>query len=158
LLTGGAIETGWIVGWVGTRRGRLLERGDPQVDLGHLKAGHFDIEIKTAERQVAQLLGEQPLVPSRIFRQLVIGDPKRAGLRGRQMLEAQGWHLVHAELAASEQPAKSGDQIAVAIDQNRDIEAKDPDAFSNLLDLFLAMPPWICGVRFKLGSRTQDDL
>jgi hypothetical protein len=56
------------------------------------------------------------------------------------MLEAQGWHLVHAELAASEQPAKSGDQIAVAIDQNRDIEAKDPDAFSNLLDLFLAMP------------------
>jgi hypothetical protein len=48
--------------------GGVLERGDPQIDLAHLKAGHFDVEIKTAERKVAQLLGQQTVIPGRIFR------------------------------------------------------------------------------------------
>ena len=74
------------------------------------------------------------------------------------MLEAQGWHRVDAELAASEQPAMSGDHMAVAIDQDRDVETKSSDAFGNLLDLFLAVPTRICRVRFKLGSRARDDL
>jgi len=67
------------------------------------------------------------------------------------MLEAQGWHLVDAELAASEQPAMSGNHMAIAIDEDRDIETKDSDAFGNLLYLFLAVPARVCRVRFKLG-------
>jgi len=74
------------------------------------------------------------------------------------MLEARGWHLVDAEFATSEQPAMSGDHIAIAIDQDRDIEAKHSDAFGNLLDLFLAVSARVCRVRFKLGSRAKDDL
>jgi len=74
------------------------------------------------------------------------------------MLEARGWHLVDAEFATSEQPAMSGDHIAIAIDQDRDIEAKHADAFGNLLDLFLAVSARVCRVRFKLGSRAKDDL
>jgi hypothetical protein len=35
------------------------------------KAGHFDVKIETAERQIVQLLGQQSLVPGRIFRQLM---------------------------------------------------------------------------------------
>jgi hypothetical protein len=52
------------------------------------------------------------------------------------MLETQGWHLIDAELATSEQPAVSGDHIAITIDQDRDIETKNSDAFGNLPDLF----------------------
>ena len=52
----------------------------------------------------------------------------------------------------------SGDHIAIAIDQDRDIEAKHSDAFGNLLDLFLAVSARVCRVRFKLGSRAKDDL
>ena len=74
------------------------------------------------------------------------------------MVEAQGWHLIHAKLAASEQPAMSGNHIALAIDQDWDIETKDTDAIGNLLDLFLAVPARVRRVRFKLGSRLRDDL
>jgi hypothetical protein len=69
------------------------------------------------------------------------------------MLEAQGWHLVDAELVTSEQPAMSGDHLALAINQDRDIEVKGLDAFSNLLDLFFAVLARVREVRFKLGSR-----
>jgi hypothetical protein len=71
------------------------------------------------------------------------------------MIEAQGRHLIPAELPTSEQPATSGDHIAIAIDEDRDIEAKNSDAFSNLLDLLLAVQPRVCRVRFKLGSRAE---
>jgi hypothetical protein len=74
------------------------------------------------------------------------------------MLEPQGWHLINAKLAASEQPAMSGNHIALAIDQDWDIKAKDTDDFSNLSDLFLAVTARVSRVRFKLGSRAEDDL
>jgi hypothetical protein len=67
------------------------------------------------------------------------------------MLEAQGWHLVDAKLAASEQPAMSGDHVERGVHQHRHVEAKDTDAFSNLPDLLLAVPARVCRVRFKLG-------
>ena len=52
----------------------------------------------------------------------------------------------------------SGDHLAIAIDQNRNIEAKNLATFRNLLNLFFAMPPWVCRVQLKLGSRAEDDL
>ena len=58
-------DLGQDIGRVGTRGRRVVERGDPQIDLAHLKAGDFDVKIETAERQVAQLLGQQTVVPSR---------------------------------------------------------------------------------------------
>jgi hypothetical protein len=74
------------------------------------------------------------------------------------MIQAHGWHLVDAELAAGEQPAMSGDHIACVIDQDRDIKTKLLDAFSNLLDLFLAVLARVYRVWSKLDYRAKDDL
>ena len=137
---------------------RVFERGDPQIDLAHLKAGHFDVKIKTTERQVPQLLSQQAVVPGGIFRQFVIGDHKGAGLGGVQMIQAQGWHLIDAKLAASEQPGMSGDHVACVIDQDRDIKTNLLDAFSNLLDLFLAVLARVYRVWSKLDYRATDHL
>ena len=137
---------------------RVFERGDPQIDLADLKAGYFDVKIEIAERQVAQLLSEQAVVPGCIFRQFVIGDHKGADLGWGQMLEAYGWHLVDAGLATSEHPAMSGENVELGVDQDRDIKTKRFDAFSNLLDLFLAVLARVCRIGFKLGERAPDDL
>jgi hypothetical protein len=49
------------------------------------------------------------------------------------------------------------DNIAVAIDQDRDIEAESLDAVANLADLLFAMTPRIGGVRFELIDPPVDD-
>jgi hypothetical protein len=74
------------------------------------------------------------------------------------MIQAQGWHLIDAKLAASEQPGMSGDHVACVIDQDRDIKTNLLDAFSNLLDLFLAVLARVCRVWSKLDYRARDDL
>jgi len=74
------------------------------------------------------------------------------------MVEAQGWHLVDAELAASEQPAMSGDHVELGVNQHGHIKAEGADAFGNLPDLSSAVLARVCRVRFKFGSRTRDDI
>jgi len=151
-------DLGQNIGRVGLIRGkRVFERFDAHIDLAHLKAGIFDVKIET-KRQVPQLLGQQAVVPGRIFRELVIGDHEGAGLGWGQMLEAHGWHLVDAGLAASEHQAMSGEHVELGVDQDRDIKTKRFDAFSNLLDLFLAVLARVCRIGFKLGERAPDDL
>ena len=152
-------DLGQNIGRVGLIRGkRVFQRLDPHIDLAHLKADIFDVKIEIAERQVSQLLSQQAVVPGRIFRQFIIGDRKGAGLGWGQMLEADGWHLLDAGLAASEHPAMSGEHLELGVDQDRDIKTKRFDALSNLLDLFLAVLAWVCRVRLKLGYRAPDDL
>jgi hypothetical protein len=47
----------------------------------------------------------------------------------------------YAKFAGCEQPAMSGDHLAVAVDQDRDNKAENPDAVGDLADLLLAMTP-----------------
>src|SRR5260370_37137916 len=50
------------------------------------------------------------------------------------------------------------DHLEIAIDQNRDIETENSDAFGNLPDLFLAVQTCVRRVRFELVQRAVDDL
>ena len=138
--------------------GRVVERCDPQIDLAHLEAGDLDVEIEAEQRELLELLGQQPVVPGGDFGQPVIGDHEGAGLRRGQVIEAQCRHLGHAELAAGEQPAMPGDHIAVAVDQDRDIEAEGLDAVGDLPDLLLGVAPRVCRVRFQLVDATVNDV
>ena len=161
LLTGGPAGTsGSSIGRIVVGLGRVLERCDPQIDLGHLEAGDLDVEIEAEQRKILELLGEQPVVPGGDFGQAVVGDHEGAGLRRGEVIEAQGRHLGQAELAAGQQPAVPGDDVAVAIDQDRDIEAEGLDAVGDLPDLLFAVTTGINGVRLKLietgGSRFSE--
>src|SRR6266851_5216580 len=73
------------------------------------------------------------------------------------MIEAERRRLGNAELAAGEQPAMSGDHLAVAINQDRDNEAKDLDAVSDLPDLLLAVQAGIGWIRLQVVNPAIDD-
>jgi hypothetical protein len=92
------------------------------------------IEIEAEQREVPELFGKQPVIPDGDLGEPVVGDHKGAGLRGGQVIEAEGRHLGNAEFAAGEQPAMAGDHVVVAIDQNRGIEVESLDAVGDLPD------------------------
>ena len=97
------------------------------------------------------------IVPFGIFGELVVGDPEGASLRWGQVIQAQGRHLGPAELLGGEQPAVTGDHVAVAIDQDRDIEVKNPDAVGDLPDLLFAVTSRVGRVWLDLIYPTVDN-
>jgi hypothetical protein len=136
--------------------GHVIERGDPQIDLGHLEAGHLEAEIESEEREVLELLGQQPVVPGGDLGQPVVGDRKGASLGRGQVIETERRYLAAAELAASEQPAVTGDHVELGIDEHRDVKAEGLDAVGDLPDLLLAVEPRVRGVGFELVDRPVD--
>src|SRR6266436_10442387 len=98
-LIGGSAETsGTASAGSSSCSGHVIERGDPQIDLGHLEAGDLEAEIEPEEREVLELLGQQPVVPGGDFGQPVVGDRKGASLGRRQVIEAERRYLAPAEL------------------------------------------------------------
>ena len=84
--------------------GRLVERGDPQINLAHLKTSDLDIEVEAVHRQRLELLGEQPVVPGRELAQPVIRDHKRPGLFRGEVIETYGRHFGYAEQQSCQIP------------------------------------------------------
>ena len=68
-------------------------------------------------------------------------------------VEAKRRHFGHAELLGGLQPAVTGNDIPVAIDQDRNDEAEDLDTVTDLPDLLLRMPPRVGGSGFSASMR-----
>jgi hypothetical protein len=51
-----------------------------------------------------------------------------------------------------------GDDLAVAVDQDRNVKAKGLDAVGDLPDLLLGMMPRVGGVRLQLRDPAIDDV
>ena len=137
---------------------RVVEGCDPQIDLTRLEAGDLDIEIKAAKRELPELLGEQLIVPGGNLGQSIVGDHEGAGPGRRQVIEAQCRHLGYAEQAACEQSSVTGHNIAVAIDQDRDIKTEGLDAVGDLPDLPLGMASRVGGIGFQRVDSTVHNL
>jgi len=108
--------------------------------------------------QLAQLLAEQAVVPAGDLSQAVIGDHEGAGLCRAEMFEVDGRHLLAAQEIAGEQPAVAGDHLEFGVDQDRDVEAENPDAVGDLPDLLAGMPAGIPRIGPELLDRAVDDL
>jgi hypothetical protein len=74
------------------------------------------------------------------------------------VIEVQGRHLAPTERAAGEQPPVTGDDPAVMIDQDRDVEAERFDTIRDLLDLLFAVDPRVLGVWLKFFDRSVDEV
>ena len=70
------------------------------------------------------------------------------------MIKIEGRHLGKAQIATGERTAVTRNYVAVAVDQDRDIEAEGLDVFGNLPDLLLAVAPRVSRVRFELFDPT----
>jgi ParB-like chromosome segregation protein Spo0J len=75
-----------------------------------------------------------------------------------QVIEAQRRRLGHAQLAAGSEATVPCDHVAIAIDQDRHIEAKGLDALGNLPDLLSAVASRVSRVRSELVQQAVDDL
>src|SRR5207248_8512404 len=121
------------------------DAGDPQIDLAHLEADHLDTEVEIGQREILELLGEQPLVPLGILGEPVIGDYQGAALRFAEPIEHDRRDLGPAELDAGEEPTMSSNQVALAVDEGRDGKAEGLDRSSELFDLLSAVLPGVLG-------------
>jgi hypothetical protein len=74
------------------------------------------------------------------------------------VIEAQRRHLSYAEQAACEKPTVPGDNVALAVDQNWDVEIKGLDAVGNLPNLLLGMAPRVGGIGFQRVDATVHNL
>ena len=74
------------------------------------------------------------------------------------MIEAQGRHFAHPKEAACVTPSVSGNDLVIAVDQDRHVEAKGLDAVGNLPDLFLGMAPGAGGVGLQLIEPAINDV
>ena len=110
------------------------------------------------QREILELLRQQTVVPSRDLGQPVISNPEGAGLLRSEVIEAQRRHLSSAEQSTREIPTVTRDNVAVAINQDRHIEAKGLDAVGDLLDLSLAVTPRVAEIRFQLVAGTINDV
>jgi hypothetical protein len=104
------------------------------------------------------LLGQQPVVPSSVLGQFVVGDHKGADLSWAQMLEANGRDLRHTERSGSLGSAMPADDLAIAIDQNRNNEVEHLDALGDLLKLFPAVPARVRGIGLQCIDPTILDI
>ena len=147
---------GHLVARIVGRVRHVVECSDPQVDLAHLKAEDLEVEIEPREREVLELLRQQPIVPSRVLTEPVVGDPEGAGLGWGQMIEGERWHLGPAELAAGEQSAVPADHLVVAIGQDRNVEPEGLDAVGDLPDLLFAVEPRVRGIQLEFFDRPID--
>jgi len=72
-------------------------------------------------------------------------------LRIGEIVEADRWDFAHTQPLGGLQASVPGDDIAEAVDQDRNIEAELANALSNLLDVFRGVPS--CVFRIWLEFR-----
>jgi hypothetical protein len=118
----------------------------------------FQTKVETEQREVAELRGQQPIVPDGDFAEPVVGDHEGAGLGRAQVIELDRRHLGPAKLAAGEQPAMTGDHLKLGIDQDRRVEAEGRDTLRDLPDLLPAVAPRVGRVRFQLFDPPVDEV
>src|SRR4051812_14636249 len=88
--------------------GSLIHPLDQQIDLADLEPGHIEAEIEIEAGELAQLLAQKTIVPSRVFGELVVGDRESFDLRWCQVLEADRRNVGQPQLASRQQAAVPG--------------------------------------------------
>ena len=63
-----------------------------------------------------------------------------------------------AQEIAGEQPAVAGDHLEFGVDQDRHVEAENPDAVGDLPDLLAGVPAGIPRIGLEEVDRAVDDL
>ena len=118
----------------------------PEFDLTEFEAGCLDGKIGLGQRNLAQLLDQQLVVPRGILREAVVGDHEGAAARLVQVVEQNRRDLDQTQLFCRQQAAVTGDDLQPAVDQDRYVEAEGGDAASQLPDLLGAVKARIGGI------------
>jgi hypothetical protein len=117
----------------------------------------FEVEIELDRGEIAQDLAQELIIPARDLGEPIIGDAEGTCLFPRQVLEADNRDLAQAQPPRRMDAAVAGEDIALLIGQDRNIEPKHFDAAGDLLDLPVAMAPRIAGIKLEPLDRDALD-
>ena len=96
-----------LIEHIGLTRHRLVP--DDEVDLGELKTGDGEVELRRELEQRLELDGQDLFIPARLLSEPVVGDHVGALLGLAHVREADGRHLGHAEQLCCLDTAVAGD-------------------------------------------------
>ena len=148
---------GYLVGSVvGFVIGLVAGLGEQGLDFAIVETG--EIEIEASRLQIRQFQGQQFIVPAGTLGELVLGQDEGALLPLGQVGQFDHRQIRHVELARREDATVPGDDAALAVDQDRVVEAELPDAGRDLGDLFLAVRARIAGIGDQRLDRAIVDL
>ena len=135
------------------RRARLAPRA--RARSAALETRRLDREIEVEALQLPERLAELLLVPGGELRKPVVRDHEGAAPRFAEMVERDGRNLGKAEATGGEQPGMAGDNSALAVDQDRDVEAERRDAVGDAGDLAGRMQAGVAGVGLERSTGSQ---
>ncbi len=105
----------------------------------------LDIEVQVELSELLEFLCQQLLVPAGIERELVVGDHIGPLLRRASCVSIRRQGTVSTQELRSRNPAMTGEDHVLAVDQDRVGEAKAADAVGDLSDLFFRMRSRVVG-------------
>ena len=132
-------------------------RPDPQIDLVQVEAGRGEREIEIEGFERLQFEREPLLVPAGAVGKPVVRDHEGASLGRIQVVERNRRRLLEAEALCGEQAAVAGENHALAVDQDRRVEAERRNALGDAGDLRGRMGAGVARVGGQRRERTPDD-
>src|SRR6516225_9159690 len=138
------------------QQGSLFDLGcfiEDEIDLGHFKAGDFNLEVHVDES--LQLDRQDLAVPTRFLRELVVGQDVCALLCVAEMLDPQRGNAAETQSPCGLHASMTGDDRAGCVDQDRIEKSEAFDRSSNLLDLTLRMRARVMLIRSKCLQISQ---
>ncbi len=123
---------------------------DDEVGLGGGEAGDGEVERGLDLQQMLRLDGQDLAVPAGILGKLVVGQDVGPSLGLAQMLEAHRWHVLQPQELCRFDPAVTGDDPVLAVDQHRIVEPELIDAVGDLAELTARVRACVALMRMQL--------
>ena len=114
---------------------------------------HLEVDVD----QGLQLDRQYFLIPPRFLGKTVVSEHIGTLLRGREVRQAQGRHLLHVQQLGRGDTTMAGDNLTVFIDQHRIGEPELPDAVGNLSDLLLGVGARVALIGLEPAHRDHVD-
>lgn len=128
---------------------------DHEVDLGRIEAG--ELKVEPLDRQRLELERQQLLVPRRIERNPVVGEPIGTDLGGRQSSKDDSRHGSETKLERGRITTVAGDDDLLLVNEQRVGPAARADASCDRPNLFLRMHPGVGRIRRDRADQKLDD-
>ena len=145
-----------LIEHIGLTRHRLVP--DDEVDLGELKTGDDEVELRRHLEQGLKLDGQDLFIPARLLSEPVVGDHVGALLCLAHVREADGWHLDHAEQLCCLNAAVPGDDHVIVVNEDGVVEAERRDAVGDLAHLPARVGARVARIRLQMGEGPDDEL
>lgn len=113
----------------------FLRTFDQQVDFSGGKAGDLDCEAQVDLGEVAEDLAEQLIIPDGNLRETIVPDLEGTNLWFGQMVDGDSRYLRPAKALRCRYALMSSDDLVLAVNQHRDVEAELRDAVRDRADL-----------------------